>query len=268
MCLIIFAWQVHPRYPLVVAANRDEFFRRPTAAAKFWDEAPTVLAGKDIEAGGTWMGVTRDGRFSALTNFRDPAQMQNDRPSRGKLVADFLTGTASPADYLTRCAAYGQRCNGYNLLVGDRKSLCWSSNVNGETRELAPGIYGVSNHLLNSVWPKVGAGRTALESALTALPNDQRIFDLLVDATIHADEALPQTGISLEWERLLSAAFIRLPPSKPIYGTRSSTVLTVADDGMISYDEICWGTDTDSARAPRMASRNRYCFKATPQVVC
>ena len=268
MCLIIFAWQVHPRYPLVVAANRDEFFRRPTAAAKFWDEAPAVLAGKDIEAGGTWMGVTIDGRFAALTNFRDPAQMQNDRPSRGKLVADFLTGTKSPADYLAGSAAYGQQCNGYNLLVGDGNSLWWSSNVNGETRELEPGIYGLSNHLLNSAWPKVGAGRTALEIALTALPNDQKIFDLLVDATVHADEALPQTGISLGWERLLSAAFIRMPSNAPIYGTRSSTVLTVADDGMISYDEICWGTDTSSARGPRMVSRNRYCLKAKPHSVC
>jgi uncharacterized protein with NRDE domain len=260
MCLIIFAWHVHPRYPLVVAANRDEFFRRPTAAAKFWDDAPSVLAGKDIEAGGTWMGVTTRGRFSALTNFRDPAQMQNDRPSRGKLVADFLTGTESPAAYLTRSAAFGQQCNGYNLLVGDHDSLWWSSNVNGEMHELAPGIYGVSNHLLNSTWPKVGAGRTALENALTALPRDQKIFDLLIDATIHADEALPQTGISLEWERLLSAAFIRVPPDAPIYGTRSSTVLTVAEDGMISYDEISWGTDTSSTR---IASRNRFCFKST-----
>ncbi|MBK9624434.1 MAG: NRDE family protein [Rhodocyclaceae bacterium] len=265
MCLIIFAWRVHPRYPLVVAANRDEFFRRPTAAAKFWDDAPTVLAGKDIEAGGTWMGVTVDGRFAALTNFRDPAQMQNDRPSRGKLVADFLTGTESPGDYLARSAPYGRQCNGYNLLVGDGDSLWCSSNVNGETRALEPGIYGLSNHLLNSAWPKVGAGRAALESALTALPNDQKMFDLLVDATVHTDEALPQTGISLEWERLLSAAFIRMPPISPIYGTRSSTVLTVVDDGTIRYDEISWATDTSMAR---IASRNRYSIKGIPRSVC
>ena len=257
MCLIIFAWRVHPHYPLVVAANRDEFFRRPTAAARFWDEAQTVLAGRDIEAGGTWMGITKDGRFSALTNFRDPEQMRNDRPSRGKLVADFLTGTDTPDDYMVRSAAYGQQCNGYNLLAGDRNALWWASNVTGESRELTPGIYGLSNHLLNSAWPKVGAGRTALETALAALPNDAAIFELLMDATLHADESLPQTGISLEWERLLSAAFIRMPAAAPIYGTRSSTLLTVADSGMTTYDEISWA----DAASPRIATRSRYCFK-------
>ena len=256
MCLIIFAWRVHPQYPLVVAANRDEFFRRPTAAAKFWDHAPTVLAGRDIEAGGTWMGITKDGRFSALTNFRDPEQMRNDRPSRGKLVADFLTGTDTPDNYMARSATYGQRCNGYNLLVGDRNALWWASNVTGESRELTPGIYGLSNHLLNSAWPKVGAGRTALETALAALPIQAAIFELLMDATLHADESLPQTGIAQEWERLLSAAFIRMPATAPIYGTRASTLLTVAGTGIITYDEIGW---TESS-SPKIATRNRYCY--------
>ena len=202
------------------------------------------------------MGITKDGRFSALTNFRDPEQMRDDRPSRGKLVADYLTGTDTPHEYLACSAAYGQQCNGYNLLVGDRNALWWASNVTGESRDLAPGIYGLSNHLLNSAWPKVGAGRTALETALAGLPNDAAIFDLLMDATLHADEDLPQTGISQEWERLLSAAFIRLPATTPIYGTRSSTLLMVAGAGMISYDEIGWA----SASSPRIATRNRYRF--------
>lgn len=259
MCLILFAWQVDSRFPLIVAANRDEFFRRPTAVADFWTQAPDVLAGRDIEAGGTWMGVTRQGRFSALTNYRDPQQMQTNRPSRGKLVADFLTGSDSPEVYLKQNALYGQSCNGYNLLVGDRNSLWWSSNVTQESRALEPGIYGVSNHLLDSPWPKVGAGRTALETALTRLPDTRELFELLMDPTIHADDALPETGVGLEWERMLSAAFIRIPPASPTYGTRSSTVLLVGAEGTTTYDEITWGLH---ASPTDIAARQRYSFKA------
>ena len=258
MCLILLAWRVHPRFPLVVAGNRDEFFSRPATVAGFWKEAPHILAGKDLEAGGTWMGVTTAGRFAALTNYRDPAQMQTGRPSRGALVADFLAGSDSPADYLAGSAGFGAQCNGYNLLVGDGRSLWWVSNVTNERQELQPGIYGLSNHLLNSPWPKVGAGRTALEMALAALPADQALFDLLTDDRIHPDETLPQTGIGLEWERVLSAAFIRTPAPTPVYGTRSSTVLCMRDDGMTLFDEITWTTDSASARP---ATRQRYVFR-------
>lgn len=257
MCLILFAWRVDPRYPLVVAANRDEFFDRPTAAAGFWPEAPTVLAGKDIEAGGTWMGVTTERRFSALTNFRDPSQMRSERPSRGKLVGDYLLGTDSPSGYLERSAALGRQCNGYNLLVGDRESLWWSSNVTEESKELAPGIYGVSNHLLDSPWPKVGAGRVAMENALKTLPDSRQLFELLTDATIHNDQLLPKTGIAIEWERMLSAAFIRIPSNLPTYGTRSSTVIVRQSDGTTHFDEITWGTD---GFAPKVSARRRFRF--------
>ncbi len=236
MCLILVGWRVHPDYPLVVAANRDEFFARPTAAADFWPDAPAVLAGRDLEAGGTWMGVTRQARFAALTNFRDPAQNRAGAPSRGQLVADFLTGDELPATYLDRIAPLANECNGFNLLVSDGDSLWWSSNVGDERRELAPGIYGVSNHLLDTPWPKVGAGKTALAKTLEQLPDTSALFAMLRDDGIHPDEHLPQTGVSLEWERLLSSAFVR---SKD-YGTRGSTVLTVARDGWIGFDEQTW----------------------------
>ena len=239
MCLILFAWQTHPQFPLVVAANRDEFYTRPTATAGFWAESPDVLAGRDMEAGGTWMGITRSGRFSALTNYRSPEHHEAGRPSRGHLVADYLTGHKSPTDYIVEKMDYGQSCNGFNLLLGDGQRLLWHSNISRETRELTPGIYGLSNHLLDSPWPKVGAGRTALSSALNTLPDDKALFELLADPTIHPDSALPQTGVPLEWERLLSAAFIR---SKD-YGTRSSTVLSVAKDGSSSFDEQTWMPD-------------------------
>jgi len=236
MCLILVAWRVHPGYPLVVAANRDEFFVRPTAPTAFWQDAPQVLAGRDLEAGGTWMGVTRNGRFAALTNFRDPAQNLSNAPSRGSLVADFLVGDEAPQTYLERIASRARQCNGYNLLVSDGDTLWWSSNMGGEARPLTPGVYGVSNHLLDTPWPKVGAGKTALAQALDRLPDEQGLFALLRDDYIHPDEQLPQTGVSLDWERLLSSAFIKSPG----YGTRSSTVVCMGQNGWTSFDEQTW----------------------------
>lgn len=236
MCLILLAWKAHPRFPLVVAANRDEFFARPTAAAGFWKESPAVLAGRDLQAGGTWMGYTRDGRFAALTNFRDPAQMRKDAESRGGLVAGFLAGGEFPADYIARIAPGAARYNGFNLLVADRDDLAWYSNVGGERRMLAPGIYGVSNHLLDTPWPKLQAAKSALARALDALPEDDALFDLLRDDGIHPDEALPRTGVSLEWERVLSSAFVKAPG----YGTRSSTVLLADGNGRVVFDEQTW----------------------------
>ena len=260
MCLVLFAWRVHSQYPLVVAANRDEFFARPTAEASFWPEAPQVLAGRDLEAGGTWLGLSRSGCFAALTNFRAPEQNLPGRPSRGQLVAGFLIGDQTPADYLATSAEYGKQCNGYNLLVADRESLWWASNVSGERRELAPGVYGLSNHLLDTAWPKVGAGRTALSDALAlwsgvsdtpGVQDDRALFALLRDDSIHPDHSLPQTGVPLEWERLLSAAFIRGAG----YGTRTSTVLKIGANGMASFDEQTW-----LAQAA-IGPRHRFRFK-------
>jgi uncharacterized protein with NRDE domain len=254
MCLILVAWRVHPDYPLVVAANRDEFFARPTAPAAFWKDAPQVLAGRDLEAGGTWMGITRGRRFAALTNFRDPAQMRKDAPSRGRLVADFLTGNDAPQAYLEGIAGYGGCCNGYNLLVGDGEALWWASNMGGEPRKLEPGMYGVSNHLLDTPWPKVGAGKTALAAAIDRLPDDQALFELLRDEGIHPDDALPKTGVPLEWERLLSSAFVKSPG----YGTRGSTLLCVDREAWIAFDEQTW------LPGAKPGERLRYRFKVTP----
>ncbi|HTY98714.1 MAG TPA: NRDE family protein [Rhodocyclaceae bacterium] len=236
MCIILVAWRTHRTYPLVVAANRDEFFSRPTAAAAFWPEQPKILAGRDLGAGGTWLGLTRNGRFAALTNYRDPAGFRPDRPSRGQLVADFLAGDEGPEAWLRQAAARAGEFNGYNLLAGDRHTLAWFSNVTGQSRLLSPGIYGLSNDLLDTPWPKVAAAKSALSSALASLPEDGQLFDLLRDDTIHPDEALPRTGVSLEWERLLSAAFVRANG----YGTRNSTVLTVDAQGIATFDEQTW----------------------------
>lgn len=233
MCLILVAWQAHPDYSLVIAANRDEFFARPTAPAAFWPDAPQVLAGRDLKAGGTWLGVTRNGRFAALTNYRDPAQIKQGMPSRGGLVSRFLTGAQSGEEYLAELESVADRYNGFNLLFGDLRDLwCFSNCGEGEQR-LSPGIYGLSNHLLDTPWPKVARGKSALSAALQALPDEAPLFNLLCDDSIALDEVLPRTGVSLEWERLLSAAFVRSPG----YGTRSATVLLRGRFGYVRFIE-------------------------------
>lgn len=251
MCLILLAWRAHPDYPLVVAANRDEFFARPTAPAAPWPEAPGVLAGRDLQAGGTWLGIAPGERFAALTNYRDPAAQRPDAASRGALVAGFLTSGESAPAYVERVAANAGAHNGFNLLCGDGDKLLWYSNAGGQPRELVPGVYGLCNHLLDTPWPKVQAAKSALHDGLDALPDDRRLFDLLRDDGIHPDEDLPRTGVSLEWERMLSAAFVRAPG----YGTRSSTVVTMATDGWTTFDEQTWLEG--AAPGPRVRYRFR-----------
>ncbi|RTL57900.1 MAG: NRDE family protein [Rhodocyclaceae bacterium] len=253
MCLILLAWQAHPEFPLVVAANRDEFHNRPTAVADYWQDRPDILAGRDLVAGGTWMGMTLTGRFAALTNYRDPAQMRPDAPSRGPLVSDFLTGNAAPQDYLQGLALSGGGYNGFNLLVADRQELFWYSNMGGEPRRLAPGIYGLSNELLDTPWPKVEAAKSDLSRALEALPDDAPLFRLLRDDRTYPDDALPRTGVSLELERMLSAAFITSDNRN--YGTRSSTVLIQDRSGLVSYDEQTWLPDASAGERRHFSFR-------------
>jgi uncharacterized protein with NRDE domain len=236
MCLILVAWRAHPDYPLVVAANRDEFFARRTASASVWPDCHT-LAGRDLQAGGTWLGINRStGRFAALTNYRDPTRQRDGLASRGLLVTDFLASDVPPTPWLEGLATQVARYNGFNLMAGDARSLACLASVTGEVRTLHPGIYGLSNHLLDSPWPKVEVAKSALAVALNALPDDGPLFSLLRDDTIHPDDALPRTGVSLEWERLLSSAFVRAPG----YGTRCSTVVVVANDGTSVFDEQTW----------------------------
>lgn len=233
MCLILVAWQSHPDYPLVVAANRDEFFARPSAEAAFWNEAPDVLAGRDLEAGGTWLGISRQGRFAALTNYREGGKQKPAAPSRGALVADFLAGNIEPETYLAGLAAHGADFNGFNLFVSDGQTLGYYANRGAGPLALPPGIYGLSNHLLDTPWPKLAAAKTAFTQALTSLPAEAPFFDLLADREIIRDEHLPETGVPLEWERCLSAIFV----NSPNYGTRASTVLTVRKDGLTTFVE-------------------------------
>lgn len=236
MCLIVVGWQVHPTFPLVVAANRDEFHARPTAALARWSDVPQVIAGRDLEAGGTWLGMTEGGRFAAVTNVREPGMPKGER-SRGELTRDFLTGSQPALDYAA--AIDGPRYSGFNLLIGDGQTLVYRSNRDGGARVLPPGIYGLSNHLLDTPWPKLVRARTNFGAALPALPDDAALFDLLADRSLAADPDLPQTGISLAWERLLSAVFVQSPD----YGTRASTVAWRTAAGNVRIHEKSFGPD-------------------------
>lgn len=239
MCLIVINWQRDPRYPLIVAANRDEFFARPTAPLSWWADHPGILAGRDLEGGGTWLGITRNGRFAAITNYRDPSSLKHSPPSRGRLVSDFLAGNETPGDYLRRIEASAKACNGFNLLVADTSELWWHSNVNGEMRPLEPGTHGVSNHLLDTPWPKLVEAKQTFAAALPDLPTTDKLFTLLRDETQHPDEVLPSTGVSLELERKLSAIFVKTQG----FNTRSSAVLWRSNSGNISFDEQNWLED-------------------------
>lgn len=236
MCLILVAWRAHPDYPLVVAANRDEFFARPAAEAGWWQDCPSVFAGRDLEAGGTWLGLDRDGRFAGLTNFRDPQRNRDGTPSRGALVADFLRGRESTAEALARLQFEGPRYNAFNLLVSDGDSLGIYESASGSARLLEPGLHALSNHLLDTPWPKVTAGKSRLARALRALPDDTPLCELLRDDRPAPDAELPRTGVSLAWERMLSSAFIRAPG----YGTRCSTVVTRDRHGWTHVTESSW----------------------------
>jgi uncharacterized protein with NRDE domain len=235
MCLILVAWRAHPRFPLVLAANRDEFFARAAAAASWWS-SPALLAGRDLSAGGTWLGVNARGCFAALTNYRDPGRQRDDAPSRGTLVPWSLAHAQPVREQLEQLEHMAPAYNGFNLLFSDGEELAVFESAAARGRVLPAGVYGLSNHLLDTPWPKVIAAKTALSAALAHLPQEAALLALLRDESL-ADEAdLPRTGLSLEWERLLSSAFIRAPG----YGTRCSTILLVDVDGHAQFNEWTW----------------------------
>lgn len=238
MCLILFAYRSHPGFDLLLAANRDEFYKRPTAPLHFWDDHEGILAGRDLEQGGTWMGVTRSGRIAAITNFRDPKRVKTNAPSRGGLVTGFLTGSLPPQAYLQQIQATANQYNGFNLIVGDRNGLYYYSNFGEGIQALPPGVHGLSNHQLNTPWPKVQRGKEAFTriTAQDGDPDQEALFSLLQNQTPAPDEQLPDTGVELAWERMLSPIFI----TSPDYGTRCSSVVMIRADGHIRFWERTW----------------------------
>ena len=240
MCLILFAIDRHPRYRLVLAANRDEFLDRPTRPAAPWPDAGGMVAGKDLKAGGAWFGVAPGGRWAALSNYRAPDAEKPGAPSRGMLVRDFLAVPVRPADYLEGLRDRAGEFSGFNLLVGDAREVRWFSHAAGEERVLTPGLYGLSNHLLDTPWPKVERGKAWLATLLQQDAIDpNEVFDGLRDETPAPDEHLPDTGVGLEWERRLSPMFIRTPR----YGTRCSSLILIDRDGNTTFYERTYPPD-------------------------
>jgi len=232
VCLILLAYKAHPNFPLIVAANRDEFHERSTRSAAFWPEYPKLLAGKDLKGHGTWLGITCTGRFAALTNFRDMRRATVQGPSRGLLVRDVL---------LDHRAMEGTTAmEGFNLVYGPIDALRYHSNVKSTDDALAVGFHGISNHFLDTPWPKVVNAGDRFEQALKgAQPDPEDLFKLLKDRTRASDHELPETGLGLKWERVLSPAFIH----SENYGTRCSTVLMVDNFGQVFFEERTYAPD-------------------------
>lgn len=235
MCLAVLALHALPGIPVLIAANRDEFHERPTLPAAQWPDAPGIYGGRDGLAGGTWMGVTAQGRYGLVTNFREPGRLIADAPSRGALVEDFLRGDMTPQAYLANVHRHDQDYNGFNLIVGDARQAWYLSNRDGGPRALAPGVYAVSNHLLDTPWPKLSRTKAAFTAVLHAHPQPDlpALFAALADPHPADDADLPATGLPLDRERLLSSPFI----VSPQYGTRSSSVMALHADGTAELHE-------------------------------
>jgi uncharacterized protein with NRDE domain len=241
MCLIFFSLRQHPTYKLIVAANRDEFYQRKTAAADFWEDNPAILAGRDLEGGGTWLGMNRNGKISLLTNYRDPSNISPTAPSRGKLVSDFLANGESGETYLKRIEPTAPQYNGFNLIVGNPNELWYLSNYRKGVLPIQPGFFGLSNHLLDTPWPKVVRGKEKLKPVLSQSKIDPgELFDLLYDDQRAEDAQLPETGIGLERERALSSMFIKTSN----YGSRCSTVILVDYQNRVSFSERVYDLTT------------------------
>ena len=239
MCLILFAYNQHPRYKLILAANRDEFFERPTLSANYWKDDDKILGGRDLKSSGTWLGITRNGKFIAITNFRDPIVESQDHLSRGLLSKSFLLNEQPIDPFLSEISKHKDHYAGFNLLLSEDKfdSLYHYSNISDIKTPIEKGVHGLSNHLLDTPWPKVSLGKDSL-SKLIDLPKLETddLIELLKNDTIAPDNALPNTGISYDLEKNLSPVFISMKG----YGTRSSTVILLDYNGDLAFHEVSY----------------------------
>jgi uncharacterized protein with NRDE domain len=264
VCLILFAYRAHAEYPLVLAANRDEFFARPTLPAAPWSESAAVVGGRDLDKGGSWLGISASGRLAAVTNFRDGSRRKAGIRSRGLVVSDFLLGSLDPVAFLHRLDASKALYDEFNLIVAADSALYHYASITGRVSELTPGIYGLSNHLLDTPWPKVEHGKAAMATLLEEADAGlvEGLFQALGDTRVPPDEALPRTGVSRDWERVLSTAFI----SAPDYGTRASTVLLVDRRGDVSFFERNFAAmgAAGETRAFRLSPAQREAARVQP----
>lgn len=242
MCLLLISFNTHPEYPLIVAANRDEFYQRPTEKAHFWKDHPGLLAGQDLEAGGTWLGITKTGRFAAVTNYRDMRLLKTNTVSRGALTTNFLNSDLTPIKFGNDLISTSDQYNGYNLLFSDMETLYYFSNQTKKLKQLNEGVYGLSNHLLDTPWPKVLNSKEAFVEA-TSEGNIEidDLFKILSDEKEAPDDQLPDTGLSRELEKTISPVFVK----SELYGTRSSTIILINSINEVLFIEKSLDTETD-----------------------
>ena len=244
MCLIVFSFKHHTKYPVILAGNRDEFYGREAQQAHFWDTEPSLLAGKDLRAGGTWLGVSQNGEFGAITNHRDLNNPVNGERSRGYIIPVFLTNNGLPEEKIKRIESNFSKYSGYNLLAGNTDQLFYLTNVKRQTKTVSPGVHGISNAFLDTPWPKVEAAKSAFEDAIKpALIDREAIFKLLQDSDPFPQETLPDTGLSPEMEKAVSPIFIKTDD----YGTRCSTLLTIDYNGRVQFTEKTYHFNGDSS---------------------
>lgn len=255
MCILFIAVEQHETFPLIIAANRDEFYKRPTTSSHVWQDTPEIIAGQDELAGGTWMGMNSQGRLSALTNIRAPHTLKDNAKSRGELVLNYLQQQPSDEQYTKQLRTTAEHYNGYNLLFGNWNALKVYNNHTNELQSLSRGYYGLSNADLNSPWPKINKGVQALKDYCDTHVelNEEKLFDLLRDNTKAEDHMLPKTGVPEHWEKQLSSIFINTPE----YGTRSSTLLSVRNDGKVHWVEHVYNDKTQFVSEQRFESMFR-----------
>lgn len=244
MCIVFVAIQQHPRYPLIIAANRDEFYQRPTRPSQFWPDSPSILAGQDLQAGGSWMGVTHNGYLAALTNIRDPSKETGNAKSRGELVIDYLQQQEDVEKYTVTLSQGRTSYNGYNLLYGHWQQLAVYNNFEDKLTLLAPGVHGLSNAQINTPWPKIIDGTQTLADYISSNHSldPEKLFQLLANEDKAPIDKLPDTGVPIEWEERLSSIFIRSED----YGTRSSTLLLVDNTANVNWYEKTFRAPSDS----------------------
>ncbi len=233
MCLIVFSWDNHPKYKLIMAANRDEFYARPTAKADYWKDHPSILGGRDLKALGTWMAISKSGRLATVTNFRDPANIREDASSRGDLPTGFLLSKDTPEKYVQSVHAQAEDYNGFNLILGTEKQMLHYSNYERKLNPVTPGIHGLSNAFLDTSWPKVDLAKQKLKELMAGEFAHEDLIEMMQDESIASDDILPETGVSKELESKLSAMCIRMEA----YGTCCSTVITIDRDHQVQFTE-------------------------------
>ena len=257
MCLIAFAHQFHPEFPLILIANRDEFYNRPTRPAQFWSDEgfPTILAGKDLNRNGTWLGISKSGKWAALTNYRDLTNIKSDAPTRGNLVLDYLKSNDSPLDYLKKNQNQADFYNGFNLLLGTSDKIYHYSNISKKTTQIPPGIHGLSNAFLNTNWEKSESLKQELEKEISEKKwKKENLLKFLLDETQAKENNLPSTGLSYDMEKALSSRFIRTEN----YGTRCSTFLAIDKNGKTEFHEQTYQSGTQI-----ILTKSDYIFSLT-----